>query len=295
MPQDFDLLSAISGSVGRGLEDDEEAFEESGLEPPALKRCRVDGGPPSRQVAARKGHAKVGVGFVGLPLVSMGTALAEKTLKKRCAFCKQAVFSKDPIDDMSTLAWHKPRYEGRMCAYCGNTKMRLFPHREASSALCDVEKKKDDNDRFFKYRAFLVGQHSEGHRTLRKMADSTPLEQVKRTSEFNVVKSDVGTMQLYDSYVKKHGDPSLNGYSTTETTWKGGSWRKVVLIPKMAEGEMERRWEQKSGYAHTTMLDDGQVTMEPGQQASLVCDLAIRAAPESHDWHDPSIARSLAR
>ena len=232
------------------------------------------------------------LGFIGVLLTMALVLLCPKVLLKKCAFCQRKVGDPDELLSDHTMSWNKPDYQGRVCAYCGSSKLKLHPHRDVAEVLTLVATKDKENERFFAYRTFLIEQHLAGNKAARAIFPE-PRQTVEKQNEFNMIKRDKGTMMLLSAYIEEKGDPLTNGlghYKTT-TTWKDGSQQEVVLIGTTRECEMECEWEYKSGFRHNTMLDDGKLTHEAGQQASLFRNLRAdggaslfagkRAAPAS--------------
>ena len=81
------------------------------------------------------------------------------------------------------------------------------------------------------------------------------------------------------AYISLHGlqDPSGNGHRTVMTRWKDGTDQKVVLVPLAKSTEMECNFEYKTGFTHSTTLDDGEVTARADQQERLFESLRQQA------------------
>ena len=74
--------------------------------------------------------SKIGIGVIGCLFSEVETVFgpnAAHTLAQACGFCDSALGSADPFNEDRTRAWDKPGYQGRVCAYCGLAKMKLFP------------------------------------------------------------------------------------------------------------------------------------------------------------------------
>lgn len=128
----MDLLAAISDG-GRGDCHSNFGADESTSDIQEVS-CVTDRGAGEgkrRRVDVKQQYAcKVGVGVQGIAIAEaegiLGAAAAT-TLSKTCCFCSCAVGEPDPLDCSLTRAWHKPRFEGKVCAYCGRAAKKLFP------------------------------------------------------------------------------------------------------------------------------------------------------------------------
>ena len=49
------------------------------------------------------------------------------TTAQTCFFCEGQVGSPDPLHSHLAYSWAKPDYLGKMCAFCQNSRARVFP------------------------------------------------------------------------------------------------------------------------------------------------------------------------
>lgn len=64
--------------------------------------------PPSKRHCGEK----LGIGFTGIPLVSLAD-MPEKVQPKQCSFCEKTCSSPDDLVETNTMAWYKPRWQGK--------------------------------------------------------------------------------------------------------------------------------------------------------------------------------------
>ena len=165
----------------------------------------------------------------------------------------------DPIHPDRSRAWHKPNLEGKICAYCGWAKFKLYPGKSTKEVLA-IHTDMDTKKRFMDYIDRMIDTYKGGSRAFRddgpkQLLDRENLQQVKTSVE--------GTMKLLERY--PFGDPRTNGkgHTVTRALWKDGTVRDVVLIPTTADDEMKASWENISGIKLTTNLHDGQMVEDP--------------------------------
>lgn len=100
-----------------------------------------------------------GVGILGVYLISAEALLSEKIRNKACQYCSAKCGDLDVLNDHLTYAWNKPGYEGRQCAYCGNTKNRLHATKTSDQVATLLKGNRDASDKFFKFRQHIIDQH----------------------------------------------------------------------------------------------------------------------------------------
>jgi hypothetical protein len=265
----MDMMSAIDGaSPSKSSEAGDSVVE-------IPDEARVE--PASKR--QRSGYnSKVGIGVLGMVLASVHMLLgdaAEKLLKKLCSLCKCRLGDSDPVNAHLTRAWHKPRYEGKLCAYCGVAKGKLWPHIKDTKLVVDlISTKQEERVRFDKYLEQMIEAYTNGDKAAKNL-DSAPKETVEKETEFNMETSVKGRMKLYTTYKQKHGDPATNGlgHTLTKARWKDGSVQEVVLIPFTLEDEMDCSWNHKVGHKHRTEIHNGELTENQNQLAQLFADL----------------------
>eukprot|EP00959_Pyramimonas_sp_CCMP1952_P209069 4373385-Pyramimonas_sp.AAC.1 len=95
--------------------------------------------------------------------------IPEKLRKKACTLCKTKITEADPVNEMMTIYWHRPDWEGLLCAYCGNAKVRIFPTKKQKELDNDLQDEKTRQPqeqkvttRFFTYRTGLITKLKDG-------------------------------------------------------------------------------------------------------------------------------------
>ena len=76
-------------------------------------------GPSAKRARAAYYVTKIGIGVVGVRLDEVQEifgASYEKMTKKACLLCKTFMLSPDPVQQELSRAWHKPNFEGKVCA-----------------------------------------------------------------------------------------------------------------------------------------------------------------------------------
>ena len=58
--------------------------------------------------------SKVGIGELGLHLITAPLTVGQKVLEKTCLFCMSKLGSADPLNCELTLAWFKPYFQGKV-------------------------------------------------------------------------------------------------------------------------------------------------------------------------------------
>lgn len=225
--------------------------------------------------AGRTYSGKEGIGNLGVPLDKAAEQLTAKVLEKTCQFCSAKAGDGDPWNSSLTMAWNKPSYQGRCCAYCAVTVRRRYPTQTLASVAKEVQTSPDAHVAFMNFRMWMLEEYKSGNKRVKDAVERMPQEQVNKQSEFAIVKKDTGVMKLLNSYVEMYGDPDTNGkgHTKVKTMWKDGTLREAVLIPQTAVDEMECSWQSKSGYLHTKCLDDGNLSMDGKQQQELFSNL----------------------
>lgn len=173
-------------------------------------------------------NSKVGVGELGVIRQVAVATWPPELLQKTCMFCKRLASDPDPLDDTLTLSWHKPKISGKVCAYCGTTKARLYPGRDNQHVARELTFSQEKNKHFYDFRGFLIEQYLAGNKAAR--GRYTPKQTVDRTQEFNVRAIDKGQAMLLQAYVKAHGDPASNGknHRVSRMQWKDLGWGGCV-------------------------------------------------------------------
>ena len=166
------------------------------------------------------------VGTRGVPLCEVCTLIPEKFHKKFCVFCKVVIVEGDAVDTEHSVCWHKPKFEGRVCGWCGSAKNKLHPLSnmqlvvdmvsDPSHPSHDAAKAK----RFSEYTSYM--QNEKVACNLRMWGSGAPKETVSADKEVAIDKLDKGMAKLLDDYVKLFGDPETSGKGHTKTkmTWK---------------------------------------------------------------------------
>ena len=243
-------------------------------ETPPAKRSRVPESPNSDSSGY---SSKVGIGVVGVLLASLEAVfgdMLEKMRRKSCSFCKKFMCTPDPVDPTRTRAWHKPRFEGRICAYCGVAMKKLWPGKDAKHVLTLIDTKQEERGRLTAYTDSMIAAYLRGDRAARNLGE--PLkETVEKNTSFNVETSTSGKMKLLASYTDQFGDPLTNGLKHTVTTalWKDGTFQEVVLVPEDAEDEMRAKWSNIVGHTHKQVIHDGNLKESPNQLADVFAGL----------------------
>ena len=191
-------------------------------------------GPGPGQTADGVGKP-VGIGIIGILIASAESvwgASAQKMMSKCCQVCKNTVGSQDPINPDYTRAWHKPDFAGRICAYCGAARMKLFPHKSTAEVTTDVASNTEVRERFFKWIEAAIQHFLDGNRSLHCM--TAPKETLTRTSETGMSSSVKGVFKLLTTYEPILGDPRTNGkgHSLLWKKWKDGVMRPPSLLPQ---------------------------------------------------------------
>jgi len=119
-----------------------------------------------------------GIGEVGTPLDDVleihGAVMGAKLLAKECLPCGAKLGSPDPLNELLTRAWHKPNFDGAICAYCGVAKFKLWPHLSMKDVRQKIKTEEASRDRFFSYIREMISHLKSGNITLR----SCPTERV---------------------------------------------------------------------------------------------------------------------
>eukprot|EP00959_Pyramimonas_sp_CCMP1952_P167314 3496893-Pyramimonas_sp.AAC.1 len=101
----------------------------------------------------------------------------DKIMSKTCLPCGKSVGGGDVLDPTRTRAWHKPDWEGRICAYCGVAKFKLWPHLAMAEVRDMIKRDESARKRFFDYIDNMIDHLSSGNTTLK----NCPTERVDRT------------------------------------------------------------------------------------------------------------------
>ena len=114
--------------------DCERLLSECGDPPPVIGDA--DGAEES---AGQRSSRTVGVwvGTRGSLLTDVMNLIPAKFLKKFCVFCKITIVERDAVDVEYSVCWHKPKFEGRACGWCGAAKTRLHP-LESTQVVANV-------------------------------------------------------------------------------------------------------------------------------------------------------------
>lgn len=242
------------------------------VEPPA-KRHKTSRSSPSGCASSARCDSKIGVGVVG-PLHTEAAAAFgadyAKIMKKTCSFCGKAVSDGDPLNPNRVRSWNKPAHEGRICAYCGAAKWKLYPSRNASEALARITTNMDEKRRLTQFIDTLIEHYKSGAKSMKNF--SGPKQTVEKETEFNTQATTRGAMKLLTSY--PYGDPRTNklGHTLTTARWKDGSIREVVLMPTTPDDKMECSWNNIQSHRHRVQLHNGEMA-EHGQLQQLFGEL----------------------
>ena len=104
--------------------------------------------PPQSAAGTRKYQSKVGIGVLGPPIDEAESYFGKawQKLKVRvCCLCKKSLADPDPVNPTLVRAWSKPRHEGRVCAYCGVARVKLFPTLTTEATLQMVDTQKEES------------------------------------------------------------------------------------------------------------------------------------------------------
>ena len=288
----LDNLSDVASSCGVGVE----MLEEPNASSPPRKRARAE--EEEEQLAefdspAVKGsgfgkrgkyQSNIGIGALGIPLTEFMSNTAKM---KKCTFCKNMMALADPIFPDRTRSWFKPNFGGNICAYCGFTKVKLWPGKAASAVLTIISTQQDQNRRFFDFSDVMIEEYKAGNKQAKDIGKKAK-ERVESVNDVNIQLSVEGTIKLLSSYVPKLGDPHTNGLGHTvklKQLWKDGTYQDVVLIPNTASDEMKCTWNNIQGVRHQKAVHDGELTESPNQLKELL-QLACEPVVELHDRHN---------
>jgi hypothetical protein len=202
--------------------------------------------------------------------VELFSVMPEKIRAKKCCFCPKMCSDVDEIDSERTMAWGKESCIGKACAYCWAAKMKLWPHKELKLVYNQVSTDPEKN-KFFGCRFWLIAQYLAGSKAARGTFQVE--ETVSVMDETMLLQRDKGKAVLLTSYQANHGDPVANGHTVTKTVWKDGAIQDVVLVPSCPVDEMDVEFVRKRGIVHTRLMDNGQLSAGPKQQANLYRDL----------------------
>ena len=166
------------------------------------------------------------VGVRGVLLNDALSVIPVKFHKKCCVFCKIVIVDGDAVDVEFSVCWHKPKFEGRVCGWCGFTKNKLHPLESMQTVIDLVSDASNPSHdpanakRFFNHKEFIQNEKASGN--LRMMGNGAPIETVSTEKEIAIDKLDKGMAKLLDEYVKQFGDPDTNGkgHKKTTMTWK---------------------------------------------------------------------------
>ena len=273
----LDLLTMLGSTegIGDGMSVGTEipSLDDVSETPPA-KRARV---AESTHSGSPGYSSKVGIGVIGVLLASLEAVfgdMLERMRRKSCRLCKKFMCTPDPVDPTRTRAWHKPRFEGKICAYCGVAMKKLWPGKDAGDVVTLIDTKQEEQGRLTAYTDLMIAAYVRGDRAARNVGE--PLkETVEKNTSFNVETSTSGKMKLLASYKEQFGDPLTNGLKHTVTTalWKDGTFQEVVLVPEDAEDEMRAKWSNTVAHAHKQVMHDGNLKESPNQLADVFAGL----------------------
>ncbi|CAK0827283.1 unnamed protein product, partial [Prorocentrum cordatum] len=262
-----DMLDLLSSA---GDQDDYQQHDVGAEGPPEPEQVR------KRQKRAHGLSQSCGIGNIGILISSALSILGARyasIMDKMCRVCGCRLGDPDPVNELLTRAWNKPDFGGKVCAYCGASKWKLYPGKgwaEVDTKLTD----KEEAGRFTTFMTALIENLKAGGKSSRFI--DRPAESL--TKEVGVeMKSGVkGIAKLYDGYFGIHGDPLTNGLGhqlVERYKWKDGSIRKVVLVPTTPEDEMETEWNATQKFAHSTELHNGELTDRADHVASLFAEI----------------------
>lgn len=192
----------------------------------------------------------------------------DKMKKKFCIFCKKYMVEPDPVHPERTRAWHKPRQEGRVCAYCGVAKLKLHPHKDSQAVVLLVDSNPQENKRFFDYIDAMISAYLRGDRAAINI-DTEQKQSITKEQEVSMNARVRGKMKLLSEY--EFGDPRTNGkgHTVTRAMWKDGVIRDVVLMPTTPADEMEVSWDNRTLHRHQLQLHNGEHMENPNQLSDI--------------------------
>ena len=88
----------------------------------------------------------------------------EKMNKKACMLCKNFMLTPDPVQPELSRAWHKPNFEGKVCAYCGQGKNKLWPHKNVTDCVFIIDTQPEESERFFKFTNGMILAYNRGNK-----------------------------------------------------------------------------------------------------------------------------------
>ena len=188
---------------------------------------------------------------------------------KACAFCKKALIDLDPVNPSLVRAWHKPRHEGRVCAYCGVARTKLYPTMTIEAALQMVHTDKDEFTRFHSFLENLIAADMDGEKAARRLNDNQH-QRLDKVSSSSFEASTKGKMVLLSAY---EGDPAADGRRVVRARWKGGTIQDVVLVPQTKATEMECEWKNSAGHEHRSEVHNGDMLDDPNQLQRMYSEL----------------------
>ena len=257
-------------------------------------------GPSAKRARAAYYVTKIGIGVVGVRLDEVQEifgASYEKMKKKACLLCKKFMLSPDPVQQELSRAWHKPNFEGKVCAYCGVGKCKLWPHRSVADVVFIIGSKPEESERFFKFTSAMILAYQNGDKAAKGLTDA-PTESLEKEASTNFDAKVNGKMILRAAYEDEYGDPHTNGknHCVITTTWKDGSEQEVVLVPQTKETEMECSWGVSTALKHKRILHDGNMTTSANQLKDIYSDMRRTSARPLFQGEvaAPLVASSLA-
>ena len=145
--------------------------------PGLLPDADNSGGPSPKRARAAYYMTKLGIGVLGVRLDTAQEifgASYEKMMKKACLLCKNVMLSPDPVQTELSRAWHKPNFEGKVCAYCGVGKCKLWPHKSVADVVFSIDSKQEESDRFFKFISAMILAYQSGDKAAKGLTDALP-------------------------------------------------------------------------------------------------------------------------
>ena len=182
----MDLLGMLDGADARSETSSAAPFVPREANPDRDDDDLIAGGPPPKRARASY-VTKIGIGNVGVLLLmaqEIFGASYEKMTKKACMLCKNFMLTPDPVQPELSRAWHKPNFEGKVCAYCGVGKNKLWPHKSVTDCVLIIDTQPEEIDRFFKFTNGMVLAYQSGDKQARCLTDA-PTESLQKVTSTN--------------------------------------------------------------------------------------------------------------
>ena len=155
---------------------------------------------------------------------------AEYYLNKVCLFCGCRLGDPDPVHQDRTRAWHKPQWSGRVCAYCGVSKVKEHPTKTNEQLDTELKTNSETKKNFMDYVNALIDHYRAGHKTCHNVS-TVPKESLQQESVTSMKSGVKGKVRLYSTYFPAKGDPRTNGLGhqyVESYRWKDGAYRLLA-------------------------------------------------------------------